>query len=244
VIIADEDDCSALDPALFAADTSLLGPLTSFRCTRGGVVCDEDLTIEGAKTNCRPLATSQTVEDVQPFVDALLATKGDPRRVMVAGIVGDASPVTVALQNQNGTSAMALTPSCIFAGAEGPEQAEPAVRLTAFLDEFPGRSQLTSICSPDLSGPLATIGASAKKLVGDPCLDVAELADTSPEPGLQPACEVVDVRDSSPQTPTLLPTCASGASDCYQIVADPLACPTAPGNLRVAFRRTTVHDDT
>jgi hypothetical protein len=119
------------------------------------------------------------------------------------------------------------------------------VRIAAFLEAFPGHSQLTSICSSDLSAPLVAIGGTAKKLVGDPCLDAPDLADASPDPGLQPACEVIDVRDSAPRDPRSLPSCAAGATDCYEIVSDAALCPTAPEHLRVRFRRTAaITDDT
>ena len=89
---------------------------------------------------------------------------------MVAAIVGPPAPVEVALGSVNGVTGTILSPACTFAGIAGPETADPAVRLAAFLDEFPGRSQLTSICNADLSGALSQIGTSAKKLLVDPCL--------------------------------------------------------------------------
>ena len=79
---------------------------------------------------------------------------------------------------------------------------------------------MSTICSNDLSAPLVAIGGTAKKLVGDPCLDAPALADASPDPGLQPACEVIDVRDSAPRDPRSPPSCASGSTDCYEIVSD------------------------
>ncbi len=244
VIIGDEDDCSALSPTLFGSDSQTLGPLQSFRCTRFGVTCDQDVNGVGAKTGCHPADASLLVSDVQPFVDALLAAKADPREVMVAAIVGDPAPVSVHVDTTNGMQQLALEPSCIFAGPAGDELADPAVRLAAFLDAFPGRSTLTSICNADLSGALTQIGGTAKKLVGDPCLDTPNLADASPDPGLQPACEVLDIRDSAPDAPTVVPTCTAGASDCYEIAADPVACPSAPDHLRVRIHRTAVADDT
>ncbi|HWU87300.1 MAG TPA: hypothetical protein VN253_08495 [Kofleriaceae bacterium] len=241
VIIADEDDCSVLDPALFGPDSAELGPLMSFRCTQFGVVCDPDDLTPGAKAHCAPRARSSLIEDVEPFVEALLAVKPDPRMVMVAAIVGDPEPVALELRPSPGGGSLqtALAHSCQFDGSTGPEVADPAVRIKAFLDAFPGRSQLTSICSADLVAPLETIGATAKKLVGDPCLDSARLADSSPDPGLQPACEVQDVRDSAPDASRELPACTPGAADCFEIAADEAACPTAPGHLRVRFRRAT-----
>jgi hypothetical protein len=242
VIIADEDDCSVRDTTVLGADTTMFGNLTSFRCTRFGVECAEDINAIGPKTECKPSATSPLIDDVQPFVDALIQVKGDPRKVMVAAIVGDPTPVVVENRPLNGMESLAVAPSCIFAGPNGQEYADPAVRLAAFVDGFPGRSQLTSICNADLSGALMQIGSTAKKLVGDPCLDAEDLADASAAPGIQPACEVVDIRDSAPSAPRRLPSCTPGATDCYEIAGDPAVCPSAPDNLRVRFRRAAVPD--
>jgi hypothetical protein len=241
VIVTDEDDCSALDPALFTSDSSALGPLASFRCFAQGVVCDPDApTRPGDQHGCRPRASSRLVEPVQPFVDALLAIKPDPRQVMVAGVIGDPSPVHVELAALPGTTAPipTLSPSCTFDGATGGETAAPAVRLAAFLDGFPGRNQRTSICDGDLSGALDAIGASAKRLVGDPCIDAAALIDSSVAPGIQPACEVTDVRDAAPGETVVLPACADGVvTDCYALVADAAACPDTAEHLRVRVQR-------
>jgi hypothetical protein len=242
IVIADEDDCSILDPSFF--NQAAQGTLKSFNCTHHGVRCAPDMDSLGPKTDCEPRADSLLVSDVQPFVDSLVALKQDARYVMVAGIVGDPTPVAVQLDTTNGETSPMLAPSCTFAGASGPELADPAIRLSAFLDAFPGRSQLTSICSADLSSPLLAIGATAKKLVGDPCLDTSTLADSSPADGIQPACEILDVRDSAPDAPTALPACDAGTSDCYELVADAQACPASEDHLRVRFRRTVVTDDT
>lgn len=248
VVIADEDDCSALDPYLFSPATTELGALQSFRCTQFGVTCHpDDMDNPGDKQDCAPRDGSVLIEDVQHFVDALLDVKGDPRTVMVAGIVGNPAPVAVSIAPPpgGGVAIPQLSPSCIYNGPIGPETADPAVRLAAFLDAFPGRSQLTSICNDDLSAPLGQIGSTAKKLIGDPCLDAMRLADTSTDPGLQPACEVIDVRDSAPDAPVTVPTCGSGGADCFEISRDAVACPTSPENLRVRFHRSApVADDT
>jgi hypothetical protein len=250
VIIADEDDCSVLDPTFFGPESSVLGPLHSFRCTRFGVACEPDDLAPGAKTGCTPRASRAPftlVEDVQPFVDALLAAKPDPRMVMVAAVVGDPEPFAFELRAPPGGGApqVQLAPSCSFLGPLGAEVADPAVRLAAFVDEFPGRAQLATLCSGDLSTPLDAIGATAKKLVGDPCLDAERLFDAAPEPGLQPACDVIDIRDSAPDRPSRLPICEAVAADCFEIVADAAACPTAPDHLRVRVRRAAaVAEDT
>jgi len=247
VFLADEDDCSARSTALFGPDSAALGPLTSFRCFAHGVTCDQSSSEIGAKTNCVPNATSSLLDDVAPFVDALLATKRDPRMVMVAAIVGDAAPVGVELRTPpgGGPAQAALSHSCAFSSIDGPSAADPAVRLAAFLDAFPGRATLTSVCSGDLANPLGVIGQSAKQLIGDPCLDTTLLADSSAEPGIQPSCEVVDIRDAQPEVPTSLAPCAPGSSDCYDLIADQVACPTSTDHLRVKIKRATaVAEDT
>ncbi|HEX4420067.1 MAG TPA: vWA domain-containing protein [Kofleriaceae bacterium] len=253
VIVGDEDDCSARDPALMAETSDVLGPLASFRCFAQGVVCDGDAPgTPGDKHNCKPRDASAYVEPVQPFVDALLAAKPDPRQIMVAAVVGNPAPVQVELASDPpGTPpSPTLAPSCTYPAASGPATADPAVRIAALLDGFAGRSQLTSICSPELSGPLDAIGATAKQLMGDPCIDTRNLADTSPAPGIQPACEVT--QDNQPGDPSglgreaaavtqLAPCEAGGADACYALVADPVACPDTADHLRV--RVTHAGDD-
>jgi hypothetical protein len=185
---------------------------------------------------------SPFVESVEPFADALLAVKPDPRQVMVAGIVGDPTPVSVELVAlPSGTPSPALAASCQFDGQNGPQRADPAVRLAAFLDRFPGPTQLTSICHRDLGSSLDAIGKTAKRLVGDPCIDTTLLIDTSGEPGVQPACEVTDVRDAAPHRPAPLPACAgaAAAADCYSFVADAVACPQGPDHLRIRLQRAS-----
>ncbi|MBV8757679.1 MAG: VWA domain-containing protein [Deltaproteobacteria bacterium] len=239
VILADEDDCSVADSAFFGPDTATLGPLQSFRCFRFGVQCDPDDNAPGDKTNCRPRANSY-LDDVSPYADFLVGLKSDARRVMVAGVVGDPAPVAVELAPPpgGGPAIPTLAHSCTFAGLNGPEVADPSVRIASFLDHFPGRSRLTSICNDDLSSAVSDIGESAKQLMGDPCLDTSQLADTSDAPGIQPACEVADVRDAAPTSPTAIPSCADSAGTCYELAADPIACPATPDHLRVQIHRT------
>lgn len=243
VILSDEDDCSAKSADLFAPESPALGALQSFRCFRHGVTCDQDSNSPGGKTHCAPAPSSSYIDDVTPFVAALTAQKPDPRMLMVSAIVGDPSPVEVALASppQGGPAIPTLGHSCSFTGSDGPTYADPAVRLAAFVDAFPGRGTLTSVCSNDLSDPLHAIGQSAKRLIGDPCLDTTRLADTAvDEPGVQPSCEVVDLRDQAPNAPTVLPACASGAPDCYELVADASACPATQDHVRVRIHRTAV----
>ncbi len=242
VIVADEDDCSMLDPVMLSSDP-VFGALASFRCFQFGVRCAADAPDQpGAKTGCVPRDSSAYIEDVVPFAQYLRDVKGDERKVMVAGVVGDPAAVSVALAPPpgGGTPVPQLVQSCSYGDNES---ADPAVRISAFLDQFPQRSQLSSICSGDLSGSLHDIGQSAKRLVGDPCLDTTLLADSSPEPGIQPACEVSDVRDAAPSHPAPLAHCSTGAPDCYDLVEDSAACPATADHLRVRITRSHVPAD-
>ncbi|HEY4240032.1 MAG TPA: hypothetical protein VGM88_09465 [Kofleriaceae bacterium] len=245
VILADEDDCSMFDSSLIQANTSVLGPLQSFRCFAQGVVCDpDDPNTPGPKSDCAPRASSLYVEDVQPFIDSVLAQKSDERMVMAAALAGDPTPVATELRAPvSGQAAIpALAHSCSYQDAQGlVEVADPAVRIQAFTDGFPGRNAFGTICQQDLSNPLQLIGESARRLQGDPCFSTAGLADADAvEPGVQPACAVTDVRDSDPDHPATLPACtASLATDCYQILADPSVCPMYDGHLRVLLHRST-----
>jgi hypothetical protein len=249
VILADEDDCSVADPAFFGNDPQL-GPLQSMRCFVQGVKCNPDTpNTPGTYADCGPRTDSTYIDDVAPFVDALVALKGDERRVMVSGVVGNPTPVAVELAAPpgGGSPIPQLAPSCSYTGGStGMETADPAARLAAFLDHFPGRTQISSICDPDLGGALTQIGDTAKKLVGDPCIDTTHLLDSSPDPGIQPACEVVDVRDAAPDAPVSIPPCvAAGGLDCFELVADVRACPSSTDHLRLSLQRSrAVADDT
>ena len=241
VVLADEDDCSLAASVALGAESSILGPRDSFRCFRFGVQCNEPTSTTGAKTRCHAADRNPFVEDLAPFVTALLAAKPDARMLMTAAIVGDPTPVAVELgmPPAGGPPLPMLQHSCTFTTLRGTDFADPAVRLAEFVRAFPDRSSLTSICSADLSSPLQIVGESAKKLMGDACLDTSQLADSSPEAGVQPACEVADVRDTEPDATTVLPQCSSGAADCYDIVADTMACPTTSDHLRIRIRRST-----
>jgi hypothetical protein len=246
VVVADEDDCSLASSAMLGPESPALGAIHSFRCFRFGVACDEDTNTTGDKTNCVASSDTTFVQGLDPFIDALLAAKPDARMLMTSAILGDPEAVTVALTSPpgGGVPIPSLAHSCTFATPAGSDVADPGVRLANFLEAFPGRNALTSICSDDLSNPLQMIGQSAARLMGGACLDTGVLADASPEAGVQPSCEVADIRDSAPDTATLLPLCSSGSPDCYEIIADTAACPASTDHLRVRIHRAaTVAED-
>ncbi len=242
VILADEDDCSAGAKALFGPETPTLGPLQSFRCFRHGVRCDQDVAQIGGKSNCAPEPDSYLVRDPTEFVGPVLSVKPDPRMMMVAAVIGDPSNVAVELRAPpgGGVGELALSHSCQVQEATGVVVADPAVRIAAFLEAFPGHTALTSVCDGDLSDPLHVIGQTAKKLMGDPCVDTTGLADYGDEPGVQPFCVAFDVRDARPSVEQELPWCAEGQFDCFELVPDPVSCPDTAEHLKLAVRRSWV----
>jgi hypothetical protein len=231
----DEDDCSVRDAAFFSTANTLLGPLQSFRCTRWGLTCNEDINSVGRKTGCRPRSDSPYIEDVTPFIDALLALKGDSRKLSVNAMAGDPEPVEVTLRAPpgGGEPLLALTHSCAYNGSLGPEIADPGTRIQAFLDALPpGTStSFNTICLEDTTVPLRTIATAIKKTLGDTCIDTRSLLDTDAAmPGLQPECTAVDIRDSDPSTELDVP---------FELVVDETICPWYPDHLRFVPHRTT-----
>jgi hypothetical protein len=225
VFILDEDDCSMEHSSLIAMDTSTLGPLQSFRCTRYGVTCDTGGTTEakmnqvGPKSGCHPNDGSQYLTKISGYVDFLKQLKGDPNKIIVAGIGGVTDPFAVELRapTGGGTPIPALAHSCTYIGAPSPgnptgvEVADPATRLKFFLDQFPNRSTFSTICQQDLSGGLQQIADLLKTVIGDPCI-TGLLQDVDPNTdGNQYECSVSDVTNQGKpnQTETVIPACDS-----------------------------------
>ena len=185
------------------------------------------------QTNCRPRADSPYIDDVQPYVDFLTGLKADPRMLLVSTISGDADPFSTELRAPpgGGVDEIALAHSCTFVEPDDTVAvADPAVRLAAFANAFPGRSNDTSICSADLSGALQQIGTSAKRLIGDPCLANSPLVDT---------CEVTAIPDSHPDISMQVPACAAGSTgQCYEILPDVASCPYTNEHLRMRVLNT------
>jgi hypothetical protein len=94
----------------------------------------------------------------------------------------------------------------------GMASADPAVRLSALVDQFPGRHARASICNDDLGPATVAVGGELERLVvGDRCLARA-LAATDD-------CSVVD--ETAGQPAASLAQCGqTSATTCYAIVAD------------------------
>jgi hypothetical protein len=234
VIVSDEDDCSVLDDAMFdTSQTTIndpLGPLSSFRCFEFGVVCDpDDPRTVGPRQNCTSREDSQYMSSVQEYVDFLKGLKTNPLDIMVAGIIGNPSPVTIAT-NEFGDPD--LDPSCVSASGD----ADPGVRLGAFLDGFPQRNTLTTICNEDLSDALVVVGQMVAGVVGSPCINV-DLDIDGNTPGVQYDCYVYEVTLGGDEAE--IPACGNGDDPCYVIQEDAAACPQSPGSLTLDVQRSS-----
>ncbi len=227
IIISDEDDCSTENTQMF--DTSQnsiddpLGPLSSFRCFEFGLVCDPDNPrTTGAKIDCIAREDSQYMYPVQRYIDFFQELKGDGD-VIVAGIIGNTDPIIVGA-DMNGNPK--LEPSCQSASGT----ADPGLRLRTFLEAFPQRNTVTTICNEDLSDALTVIAELLKKVIGTPCLEGNIKTDPL-------ECIVSDVVNpgTDSQTETILPECDASQSvtPCWVIEADPAACPDSPTGLTI-----------
>jgi len=238
IFLADEDDCSMSHSTLLGADGGPLGPQTSFRCTRFGVKCDvggatdNAMNTLGPKDQCHPDDASQHVQKVSKYVDFLKSLKDDDSKIIVAGILGTNDPFIVESRTQNGVTANALAHSCIYEGPDGvlsnppgtgdDQVADPPVRLSFFLSQFPNRSTQVTICQQDLSGGLQLIGELLKAAIGNPCItgNLAVPFD----------CTVSYVNNfgQQNQTETVLPQCngSPGTNQpCWEIIVDAMQCP-------------------
>lgn len=224
IVMMDEDDCSVRDTVLFGPDTAD-NPQQSFRCTRFGVTClqggntPDEMTEPGLKDGCGPSVGESPLDAPSTFHDALVELKGDARRVVVGGIIGNPEPFEVELRatTPGGTAQPALAHSCTFAGPDGmsgtsdDQVADPGVRLQAFFDLFKDRSFAGSVCDDDLSSPLAGVADRIAFAMGSPCVTQA----------IDPATCVVE--DVVGETITEIPPCP--APTCWSLVTDPATCP-------------------
>jgi hypothetical protein len=253
IIIADEDDCSAVNSAVFdpndTALTGSLGPLESFRCTEFGITCNEgNLTRAAASyTGCKP-RTDSYLRSPQDYANFLKGLKDDPNLIIVSGIVGNAEPVRVRL---DGTKPK-LVESC-SSTANG--TADPAVRIKYFLDQFNGSTN-TSICSNDLSAALQKIAENLARVIGNPCLggDIKKDDINPTAPGVQIECSVADVRypGTDQESSKTIRRCdmqdattpvAAQAHPCWYVKED-ASCvpPTSPSGLQLLVERDSGAD--
>ncbi len=240
IFITDEDDCSTSDTNMFdTAQNSVsdpLGPLSSFRCFEFGVRCDPDTPrTPGPRQDCEPRNDSAYMYGVDEYVSFLKGIKEDPNMVIVGGIIGNPTPVTVGVDDDNNPE---LDPSCVSASGD----ADPGVRLSFFLEAFPQRSTVTTICNEDLSDALILIAELLAKVIGNPCIE-GNIDARPDEEGIQYDCQVSDVRypGEDRQEETIIPECTSTSPaaplPCWHFETDMDSCPDTPTNLTLIVER-------
>ena len=262
VIITDEDDCSAQPGGALFGDpngniSSPLGPRTSFRCHEFGVACDNDSNPRsfGPRTGCEPRTGSQYMQDVAPYVQFIKDLKDNDRNIIVAGIIGnvDEQGTMSVVPDPDDATRPAVAPSCSSSSGV----AFPAFRIKSFLESFPERNSVTTICNNNLSDALADIAQLIVVAVGSPCID-RPIADRNPNlPLIQPECSVSDVLNPEAEPPermestippstiidpaTGLPdastSCGSISPPCWGFKHDAMQCQEAPDNLAIDVNR-------
>lgn len=213
VIVTDEDDCTAIDPSFLDPADPTMGPVSSYRCFKHGVVCGQP-GVEGQMSEwkeCAPGGVYQ--EDPLEFVSFLRGLRPDhPDHVVLAVIAGPPAPVVV---STDGAGRPVLMPSCSSVGFG---TAVPAVRLAAAVEAMGEGALFSTLCDGDLTPALKAVGDKLAVPLTAQCLARAP-ADVDPaEPGLQAECAVV--ADGVP-----LPRCRESGQACYAVI-ESASCPS------------------
>jgi hypothetical protein len=206
VFLTDEDDSSGTDPMMWPENDPY--DLNN-RWFEYGVVCDQDPTTTGPHTGCVPDDASTALSPIGSYVDYLQSLKSDPGLVMVAGIVSPSGPVDV---EPDDGGKLLLAPACSPPGRGG---VQPAIRLNAFMPEFPARYVLTSFCDSSMAERVHRIASSVTGVMTNrPCL----LTDKPVSPR---DCRAFDIDENGNRTATTA-----------KIVEDPEMCGYTPSHLR------------
>lgn len=217
VFLTTEDDCSFARGALLDAQDGTLGPLSSFRCTEQGVICDgDDPRRPGVRTGCRPREGSPFMVDVSEYRTFLEQYKRDPRDVTVSAVAGARAPFEV-----RDLGVPTLLPSCQGPGGN----ARPAVRIGALVDAFGGA--LINGCTQEGAYQQITAPIIARQRTCFPNLRRDDGED----------CTVLELAPGGVQTE--LARCADGgggAAPCWYTYTDAAACPGGE-NIGIAVRR-------
>jgi hypothetical protein len=235
VFIADEDDCSAKDARLYDPNNTALGPITDFRCHTQGVVCegDPDPTAPGPRTGCEVNPSSAYLESIDEYVDFLVGLKGDARRVLVSGIIGDPDQVEIGPDPQGRPSVLATCPT----GGLG--ASEPGIRFGEFLSRF-DNSSMATLCTSDLRAALEQVADAINQTEGYMCLS-APIADRNVAlDGIQAECSVVESYASGGDR--VIPSCEGAGTPCWRITED-AACSRGFGRLIVDRGSEPIPDD-
>jgi hypothetical protein len=256
---------------------SFMAPFSACQARIGDECSLDDDTSK--PTDCNPL------RNVKMFAEEIKGLKANPDQILVAGIFGwplsDADMATAQYKiapvlNPNAADTQHpmiydLWPVCYdpnhlpspattdpvtgFDATAAAWGATGGLRESAFVDQFGENGLKFSICAPDFSTSMASIGQALARKVQNQCFN-AKLIDTDPAtPGIQADCRAawrVPMQDPQIPTrmiyledPTSLPQCAPGATsatvaaDCWQLTYDPVQCPAS--GQRVTVVRAAAH---
>lgn len=214
VFLTNEDDCSMKTGALLEPLDVTLGPLTSFRCTREGVICDpDDPARPGRHDNCRPREDSRFVAPVGQYAEFLANLKPDRRDVTVSAVAGSRTDFIVRDFGQP-----VLNPSCSGPGG----LAYPAVRIGAIVDQF-GGTIIDSCTQADAYGQISAPIVDRQRSCF-PALAMSEMDDCS-------------VTELAGEAETELAECGENdVGPCWYAYVDAAACPSG-ANLGIAIKR-------
>jgi hypothetical protein len=254
ILLTNEDDCSAPPVTdLFSTASTMvsdpLGPLQSYRCNEYGHTCaGKPAPRQPANPPVDLSGMCVSTEDgrelrVRDVVAALKSLKKDPSKIFVAAIAGPQTPYIVNV----GPAQVKTDPnqwpyvehSCM---AMDGTYADPAVRISEWVDAFGANGVFEDMCAPSFAPALQRIGMKLGALIGSPCV-TGKVLDTTGAVwtgATTPDCAVTDHQTNAQGVivDTALPQCApgqnAGATACWHL--DP-GGQTCPGAFAMGFNR-------
>ena len=229
VIMTDEDDCSAFDPALFDPENPhFRGDDPNFRCFQSGVICNgDDVYQPGRRDGCKPWDDSPYISRVVEYTEFLAHLKPDPRDRIVTAIIGDSREVGVHLGKRADAE---LVPTCEDNSGAA---IYPGIRLSSFVNTFGERGLETSLCQAGEGEYLSDMVRKIRSSLGTTCLE-GPIKDVDLEtPDRQVDCFVYQQVDDNRESRTYLSACDkpgdlanSSILPCYSIQTGGEACDT------------------
>ena len=267
IFLADEDDASIKDPAVFSLRDNTVGghndfrvqPMFAYQCSTA-----ISATAAGTYSDCTP-RTNSYLQDPHAYSQFLTSVKR-AGQVVVAAIAGpppglqtnDSPPQMASSPNirtgsltLNGvTQPLALLESCTAKINGNDAIGRPAVRLASFIEDFGDHGRFYTVCQGDYSAALADIGRTLFNAIS-PCLEGdLDTTDADPgNPGTQLQCSVSDaqVDDPSGENAEIIPICAmqdentpaaNGRRPCWWVKHDAAACPAPDTGFELELERT------
>ena len=175
ILVTNEDDCSAqagvplFDTSVNMNLASQLGPPANFRCNEFGHVCNGaapprnapngQVTDTVTLTGCAPAECGGYLTPVAEYVARIKALKAAPdQEIVVAAITGPATPYEVHWKTPSLSDTgpwPEVGHSCLAADTSF---ADPAIRLSAWVNAFGTNGFLSSICESNFAPALQAVG--------------------------------------------------------------------------------------